>query len=469
MTGIEALRTRHPRPISHVDAAPSPPEEPADSVPRLAAPVVSVIEAAAPRSTVARNPRAMASIHGRVLGQDTADLAVTVGDAQRRTEAAVDDGTFQMKLPPGSYLVVARAGDEVAEAQVDDLAEDEDREVVLVLAHGAAIEGRLEGCDGSCGKISISAQSAGVDSGSSSTASNSNGAFVLGGLLPGHKYDVVFQGGAPRRLVMRGLVAPQRDLVVALEPPPKLSGGFGVEPEEGCPMTSVSFMQKGELELFASFDRHCNFHFDDVPDVDSVHLRAVGTGWRFEVDVPIPAHGDPPFLCLRAPCAESAAEAEATLQIVFSGSVAGRVGIWMSSSVGGVSTACFPESRPCVLSGLAPVTGAKLTVDSDQCQSETLTVDLRPGTNTIPFHCQPPRRIRGMLRSQGELASAFPGRVRCSSGHPPQAAHDGLFALACPASQSTIEYQLDLNQPWKVLALPSGGADNVAFVDISVD
>ena len=59
----------------------------------------------------------------------------------------------------------------------------------------------------------------------------------------------------------------------------------------------------GEEQLLtADFDHNCRFMVENLPDGDSVHLRAIGTGWHFEVDLPVPAHGDPPFLCLRPTC-----------------------------------------------------------------------------------------------------------------------------------------------------------------------
>jgi len=475
MTGIEALRARHPKVASDVEAPTETVEEASSPAPRFVGTVAPIIEPAPPKAIATANPMAMAKIHGRVLpgsAQNTSEPTVAIADGDREYEAAVDDdGNFQMNLPPGSYTVTARAGDEVAEAEVKDLAEDEDREVTLVLARGAMIEGRVDGCDGPCAEVPITAKTAGTQVQSSLTSSELTGVFKLEGLMPGRKYDLVFQADGSRRLVVRGVAAPKRDLVVTMESLPTLSGGFGIERGEKCPMESISITVGGQQwpRPDESFDRSCRFKIEDLSDAESVHVRATGKGWHFEVDVAIPAHGDPPFLCLHPPCREPEPEVEASLQIIFSGSPTGPVRVWTVSSNGGAETSCDPASEPCILSKLKPAAGVKVHVTPSLCESRNFTVDLQQGTNTLAFHCQQLRRIQGMLRSNGDLTAASGPHVRCSSDRASQAAYDFFFVLECPLRQASIEYQLSPKHPWQAVAIKPGDADSIAFVDIAVD
>ena len=122
-----------------------------------------------------------------------------------------------------------------------------------------------------------------------------------------------------------------------------------------------------------------------------------------------------------------------------------------------------------MLSHLTPTTGVKVTVTSDKCQPHSFTVDLQPGSTTVPFHCQPSRTIQGMLRVNGGRAVATGARVRCSSAVDSLAVRRSFFALECPEHQATIEYQLSPAHTWQTAAVPPGNSDSVAFMDIAVD
>lgn len=307
MTAIEALRARHPRAVASAEPLTEPADEGTMAPPKLAVRAAAQAKPARTEEPRPPDPLAMAKIHGRMLSRTALHerVELKLDDGTRDYQPEIDkDGVFEMNLPPGSYALMATAGDEVAVAEVDGLATGEDREVVLTLGPGVAIEGRVEGCDGPCVDACVRAELPGTHLMAAMSSCDDNGEFALDGLPPGKTYDLVFQGEGRRRLTVHAMAAPRSDLLVTLEPAASLSGGFGIKPGQTCPMDTVEVLSKGGEEqlLTADFDHNCRFMVENLPDGDSVHLRAIGTGWHFEVDLPVPAHGDPPFLCLRPTC-----------------------------------------------------------------------------------------------------------------------------------------------------------------------
>jgi hypothetical protein len=385
MTGIEALRLRHPEAAPVPQPSPEAEEEPPAPAPKVVAQPVARPAPKPVKRLLPSGPFAMARIHGRVIGEhSTDDLALTVDDGKRAYDPALeDDGRFEINLPPGTYALTASAGRKVAVAQVDDLAENEDREVTMSLALGLTIEGRVE-CDGPCTGVSVGADMQRTHARVSSCESVDGGQFTLEGLAPGHTYDVVFEMPGRRRLLIPGIAAPRRGLLATLEPKPTLSGGFGIEPGQECPMQSLEIEPQDEVSGDLQFDANCRFAIDDLPDLDRVHLRASGEGWHFEVDVALPAHGDPPFLCLHPPCREP--EEPANLELALSGSQEVSVYLIYEGDHGGVVTSCNPR-RNCVLRDLQPGKTVTVRVSSEACESQPLAVYLHSGTNFANVAC----------------------------------------------------------------------------------
>ena len=308
LTGLEALRLRRPRVLAQPEPEPAPAPREADVVPRLD----TRPRAAPPRAASVRThpvgTLAMARIHGRVVGSQAAfaDLEIDVETSGRSYEPRIeDDGRFEINLPPGSYEVLAGARDEVGYAEAAGLREGEDRELVLMLGEGASISGRVEGCEGPCADEDVEVLGPGDDTDAEEEVTDESGEFRIGGLAPGRTYRLALHLEGKRRLVLDGIRAPSQGLLATLEPVATLTGGFGIAPGEDCPMEEVSVGTPGSEEPEGTaFDEDCRFHFDELPDGAQVHLSASGEGGQFEVDVPIPEHGAPPFLCLRGPCQE---------------------------------------------------------------------------------------------------------------------------------------------------------------------
>ena len=308
--GIEALRARNvaPEEVPPAVAEPAPP--PASEVPRFRNVAIQETKLEEPQPQVATpwGVAAMARIHGRVLGggeqgEEEEPPKITAEDSLHNYEAEVeDDGRFEINLPIGHYTLVAISGDLVAAADVAGLAEQEDREVTLVLGQGVTIEGTVHAPDSSRLNAEITlhparAQEAGVDV-------DGYGQFAAQGLVPGRSYELVVTAPGMRKQIVRNVNAPRRGLDVTLEKAPVLHGGFGLAAGQECPMKAARIVASGEDEDAedGAFDDACQFALHDLPDAPSVHVAATGRGWHFEADVALPEHGDPPFLCLRKPC-----------------------------------------------------------------------------------------------------------------------------------------------------------------------
>ena len=234
----------------------------------------------------------MSRIHGRVVGSGTAreHAEITVQNTDGSYEPLVhDDGAFEIHLPPGDYGVAASSGSLVALAEVADLAPDEDREIVLVLAESVAIQGSVDGCEGPCSDASIHIVTSSLRIQSDSSSSDMQGEFALTGLVPGQAYDLTFEVSGKRALTLRSIIAPAPRVVAVMDPSATLTGGFGTEPGEDCPMQTASLTWPERIdEEVVDFDPDCRFRFEELPSVPRVRVRASGRGWHFNIEVSLP-------------------------------------------------------------------------------------------------------------------------------------------------------------------------------------
>jgi hypothetical protein len=468
LTGFEALRLRRPRALAQPRTAAPTAAETSDAVPRLASRPRPQRE-----GTPAARPRplgifAMARIHGRVVGPGSrGDLDIEVEDARRGYEPRMgDDGEFEIHLPPGDYAVMARAGDQVAFAEAAGLGEGEDREIVLMLDKAVAIAGRVDGCDGPCAEVSVDVSGPGVGH-DDSTRTDPHGEFSIEGLIPGRVYDVELRLRGKRRLAMKAIAAPRKGLRATLEPGAVLAGGFGVAAGEKCPMRAV--VLQGEPPATAMpqrFDRACRFRFAGLAEATVVHLTADGEGWHFQADIPLPEHGDPPFLCLRPPCREPEPGVPASLEVLVERETQGPVYVRATAPdedrpkvVG-----CESRAKPCLLENLRAGQTAKVDVRAAPCEPRSYTVELHPGRNILNFACARLQQISGVVRGPHAADGVW---VRCSADAPAQPA-GRMFFLQCADGLEAIEYQLVEDGPWLV-AFVSSEEDGTGFVEIMAD
>jgi hypothetical protein len=286
---------------------------------------------AAPAPSPAATPRPLpARVHGTALlrgrvvmpsGDDAAEagegVKVTAEDGLRAVEADVegDDMHFELHLPPGSYTLTARSGSLVGAERV--IAEvGSVREVTIGLGAGADIGGQTHGDE----EIDVTVRAFRAGSHVDGTEGEKDGGsgFSVTGLLAGQAYDLTFTGDGLRPTTVRDVVAPTQGIDVYLTRLPVLRGAVGVRAGESCPVSSVLVAKPGEAirprpaddgddgetheVTGVEVDGDCHFELTLPADATQVRVVARGSGWHLEEEVAVPAQGDPPPLCLNAPC-----------------------------------------------------------------------------------------------------------------------------------------------------------------------
>jgi len=475
LAGLEAWRARHPRAAGQPQSPDEAVAPPASEVPQLGANPVTAVEPPVAHKPASGGSLAMARIRGRVIGSAAAleKLDLVVQDETREYQPLVeDDGTFEIHLPVGSYTITATADNQIGVAEVLGLAADETRDVVLALGDGVAIRGRVEGCKGPCTQVSIQVQGPGAPREQEGIETDAKGEFAVESLLPGKSYELTFEAPGMRRLVLSGITAPRQGVLATLEPAASLAGGFGLAPGEKCPMESVELGSSDDDDgASANFDRACRFHFDKIlVGGGSVHLSANGKGWHFELDVPIPAHGDPPFLCLHPTCREPEPEVKSTLEVLVTPSTSRYIRITVENPTEDEtgSAGCESAAQPCVVEDLHPGRDVKVDVHAAGCEPRSYTLDIRPGKNFLASTCDGMREIHGVIRGASGESVVEHVRARCSSQHPPRRAYEGIVRLECPVRLSTIEYQLGADGSWLVAPITLSEDGSFGYVEITV-
>ena len=470
--GIEAARLRH-RPTTRLALILEEVDPPKTSqAPRLATVAMENTEPGKPSSEAAKplGVFAMARIHGRVLGGDksTAVPQISVEDSTHSYDAEVeDDGRFQVNLPAGNYALIATSDDLVATADVAGLSENEDREVTLVLGKGAAIQGTVHGPGGAHQGFEIQLRRVGRSQSLIEAESEDNGHFMAEGLIPGRGYDITVTAPRLRTLVLHNVVAPTRGLELALEPMATLRGGFGIAAGQECPMEVARLTSADDDAESAAFNHACQFEISGLPDLPTVHLTAEGAGWHFEAEVALPHHGDPPFLCLRAPCRDSGPEPKATLAVTL---VGGGARDWSYSANDGTQfreTLCRGSDVPCEIDDLRPGRSVRVRVSAHRLTCENQTIPLVPGFNTLTVRCELEREIQGVVRTVPDSQEPLPAiSIRCSPGHRGQHVPGRIFQMECPEHLSAIEYQRPPGSPWLAAPVQTSGPESPGFVEI---
>jgi hypothetical protein len=344
-------------------------------------------------------PSGIATIHGRVLGptgpleNSDGNLSVTAVEDDEEYEATVEsDGSFVIQLPAGTYRLDAEFEDGTATLEAVTVAAQEDKEVVLQLAAGVSIRGSLrlpDDFDLDEITLSIEMRLTGEEDWSEAEDVEVDGTdFAITHLETGKHYDLSFTAEGFRPLKLFGILAPVEGLVVVLERPARLRGGFGIARGERCPFGQV-IMSDEEYENVqpAPMDRYCRFQPDSLPAADRVRVTVDEADWHFDVLVDIPTHGDPPFLCLKGPCREPGPDELSSLEVTLAGSpseaffvsvLVDDLGFRSRSPAG--ATATVPE--------LPSGEEALVRVWSGTCQSTQQALILQPGPNRVTMPCQ---------------------------------------------------------------------------------
>jgi hypothetical protein len=431
----------------------------------------------APAPPAARHDSSgIAHVRGRVFfpaGEEaTNDLEVLAENGARALTAQIlEGGRFQIHLPPGRYTFVATAG-ELVGSTPDVLARSgADRDVDIRLAVGAAIRGRLHGLADVF--VSASPAGGGEDTGIPEVE---DGRFSVGGLIPGRRYDVTFQGPSVRTLTLAGVTAPADGLDVELLARAKITGAIGFERGTRCPISSVHLRiagkpesEDGEDGTAAEVGKDCAFDLSVPDQVAEVTVVATGKGWFLEEQVAIPPLGDPAPICLNPPCRNDPDEGFARLRLTLDGAPEGSHitadvnAAGNDSSSSGTYHSCHGRAGACDVEGLSPGDTFSISASGRECRSDPVTVTVVAGDNHVRIPCERQRRIEGVIRiPDGQK----PDRVvvRCEGGDSHPMIKTRLFRLTCGANVTALEYQIGSEGSWR--SIPIASLADLAFVDI---
>src|SRR5262245_20646087 len=353
--------------------APAPTPEIADVVEQTAS--AAAPAPPAPASFERQEASGIAHVRGRVLFPSGSELAspdevgVVAESGTRTFDAEVlEDGRFQLHLPPGRYTFIASAGELVGTAPDILLGGGAEREVDIHLAVGAAIRGTVRLPEGGVRASSSAptgvAVSVTVAGGEEDTgvASVEGDTFEVKGLLPGRRYDLYFQGPSVRTLTMSGVAAPADGLFVELQRRATIRGAIGFERGKVCPIDGAKLIIAGEEssdeDASADVGYDCAFTLSVPDEAAVVTVVATGRGWFLEQSVAIPANGDPPPICLNPPCRTDLDEGRARLRIALDGPKGSSIDTYVhaigSRAPVTATHSCHGSEGACDIEGLWP-------------------------------------------------------------------------------------------------------------------
>ena len=482
LMGYQALKVHRSRLRRQAAKTVEPAESQIEAGPRLAATVRTEFDDDVDRQPppLQERPTGTASIHGAILGLETAasELSVSAQTAGRDYAAEVaKDGHFFIHLPPASYTLLAESTTQVATVEVLDLKQNEDREVNLRLTKAATIAGTVATPSGSKRRVEMRIVRAGTHVDPAEIAANEHGEFEAGGLVPGWDYDLRFSSPGLRSVTLQRVRAPAQAIAVKLEVAARLRGGFGVSVGERCPMESASVEVRNNHVLpsdidgsSVAFDGNCRFEIDDLPEVPRVRVLASGRGWHFEADVELPAHGDPPFLCFHPPCRDPDQELKAELEISVRGTAPGAYVAVLSLGEHGTQRQGCPENPPgCLLENLPVTAAAQVRIFRRDCIAKPARVVLNPGRNYLGIDCEPVKEIAGIVRAAPSEDLIAPWiAVRCTPDGPAHGFQGFSFSLNCPANLAAVEYRDASNGTWRPAPIRTSNDGTRGLVEIQL-
>jgi hypothetical protein len=481
LIGYQALKVHRSRLRREAAKTVQPVDSQNESGPRFAPAVRTEFDDDVDRRATAppERPTGTASIHGTILGLegDADELSVGAQTAERNFAAEVEeDGHFFIHLPPASYTLVAQTPNQVATVEVPDLKDNEDREVTLRLTEAATIAGTVT-TPGSQRRVEVRILRASTHIDAAETSSHERGEFEAPGLVPGWDYDLRFSSPGLRSVTLERVRAPAQGIAVKLEAAPTLRGGFGVADGERCPLESAHLEGPGNQAPeadsdsgYVAFDEDCRFEIDDLPEVPRVRVLVSGGGWHFEADVELPAHGDPPFLCLHPPCLDPGQKPKASLELSLRGPTPGSFAVILDMGERGMQRQGCPESPPgCVLENLPVTPQAEVRISRRDCVAKPTRVVLNPGRNYLVVDCERVKEIAGIVRAapSGDLSEPRMA-VRCASDSLVRGVQGFAFSLDCPANLASIEYRHASDRTWRPAPVRSSNDGTRGLVEIQL-
>jgi hypothetical protein len=439
------------------------------ATPKSRAQVPRLLGAEAPAAAVR-----LGYLHGRVLGapETTApfeELEVDASDGRRRFPANVHgDGTFELHLPPAILTVTARLNGLVGAVKGVEVVAGADREVVITLGEGASIRGTVRWGGPRGGSVSVTATSPHHAEDVTDTVDES-GRFELTGLVPQVGYQLMAEGEQLRPVIVPGLVPPLEGVELLLQPVSVLRGAIGPDRNGDCPVHEIEVRPENapqdEIETH-EVDHRCRFEAD-LPHPPGTRLRveAANPGWHLTAAVQVPAHGDPPEICLNPPCGGRVTERGA-IEAVVEGHAIGWLQVTVRARRLRAHLGCATrEGGSCVVedvpAGKPVVVSARTRGCGELPNREVL---LHPGRRIrVVFPCRPLRDVIAILRGGApDPAELF---VRCGEREH-TATGRKVITLLCPRDAERLEYRTGPETSWRSVRFPPGPAEETALVEL---
>jgi hypothetical protein len=290
-----------------------------------------------------------------------------------------------------------------------------------------------------------------------------DGGFSVGGLIPGHRYTLTFQGPGVRKLIVAGVTAPAHGLDVELQARAEISGAIGFARGTPCPIADVELQIGGKTvhdenddEVSAEVGEDCSFSLAVPDQATAVTVVATGHGWHLEEHVAVPPRGDPAPICLNPPCRSDPMGGLARLRIALEGA---DPDTQMSAVVEPVSDAdrsthLCGGSHGCDVQGLVPGAAFKVTASALDCRSDPINVTVVAGDNKVRVPCH---------RAPDAEPPDFVV-MRCpdgTSGHIVFGSRG--VEIVCRGEAAAIEYQVGASGIWR--RVPIASEAGPAFAD----
>ncbi len=407
----------------------------------------------------------LAHIHGRVIlpPEISETPEVEAADGERRMVADVQsDGTFDLRLAPARLTLTARVGELVGVVEGVEATAGADREVTIALVPAASIAGSVR-WHGEHISARVVASATGRPDSSDET--NTQDRFEVSGLFPGVRYQLTVEADEARTVTL-SVLAPASGIEIVLEPAPILRGAIGPDRRGGCPVDEIELKADGASDAESyRIDRRCHFEVPlAFPSGTRLRVEARSPGWHLTAAIDVPAHGDPPELCLNPPCRPVTVE-RAEVEVVVEGGHLEPMGARIDGA-GWRGTGRCTGDGACVVEDLPVGQSLRVRAHARACgllEPQQILTRARERMR-VTFPCRRLRDVIGIVRGGTPNLQVF---VRCGD-HQQVITGRRTFTLLCPTDVPHLEYRPATELTWRSVLLPGGPVDDTALVEVEL-